>query len=81
VGAGFKYGFGTLGYAIVAITLVILLVRPSRAMLRDGFIPRDDRRIAAIIFWLPLTVPIVIAAILKINMIPLWSMPALILCR
>ncbi|HWN49209.1 MAG TPA: glycosyltransferase family 39 protein [Xanthobacteraceae bacterium] len=77
--AAFKYGLGTVGYAIVAIGLVLALVRPSPAGLRDGFIPRDDRRIAAIVFWLPLAVPFVMAAILKISMIPLWNMPALAL--
>jgi hypothetical protein len=79
VEAFFKYGFGTVGYAGVAIGLVLVLVRPSPIGLRDGFVPRDDRRTAAVIFWLPLVMPVVMAAILKISMIPLWSMPGLAL--
>jgi hypothetical protein len=79
VEAALKYGLGTVGYAIVAIGLVLILARPSRAALRDGFIPRDDRRVPAIAFWLPLAVPFVLAAILKIKMIPLWNMPSLAL--
>src|SRR5262249_5941402 len=74
-----KSGLGTAGYTVVSIGLVLVVVRPSRAVLRDGFIPRDDRRIAAIVFWLPLAMPIVMAIILKVSMIPLWSMPALTL--
>jgi 4-amino-4-deoxy-L-arabinose transferase-like glycosyltransferase len=68
---------GTFAYAAVAFALVLVFVRPSPAALRDGFLPRDERRVAANLFYVPLFVPIVPALIKNINLLSLWNTPAL----
>ena len=68
---------GTAGYAAVAIALVLLFVRPSPAALADGFTPRDERRVAGMLFWTPLLLPIVPALIKNISLLSLWNTPAL----
>ena len=68
---------GTIGYGGVAIVLVLLFVRPSLAALKDGFLPRDERRVAAALFWTPLALPIVPALIKNIRLLSLWNTPAL----
>ena len=68
---------GTAGYAAIAIALVLIFARPSPRALADGFFPRDERRNAAILFWVPILLPIVPALIKNINLISLWNTPAL----
>lgn len=68
---------GTAGYAAIAIVLALFFVRPRPLALADGFAPRDDRRIAAILFWVPLLLPLVPALIKNINLLSLWNTPAL----
>src|SRR5215213_5475274 len=68
---------GTVGYAGLAIALVLLFVRPRLAALKDGFFPRDERRSAAILFWTPLALPLVPALIKNIRLLSLWNTPAL----
>src|SRR5207253_2612919 len=64
---------GTLAYAAAAIALVLFFVRPKPAALADGFFPRDERRTATILFWIPLLLPIVPALIKNINLLSLWN--------
>jgi len=68
---------GTFAYAAVAFALVLFFVRPSPAALRDGFLPQDERRMAANLFYVPLLVPVVPALIKNINLLSLWNTPAL----
>ena len=68
---------GTAGYAAIAIALVLVFARPSPRALADGFVPRDERRNAAILFWVPILLPAVPALIKNINLISLWNTPAL----
>jgi 4-amino-4-deoxy-L-arabinose transferase-like glycosyltransferase len=68
---------GTLAYAGVAFALVLIFVRPRPLALADGFLPKDERRTAAILFWIPLLLPIVPALIKNINLLSLWNTPAL----
>ena len=73
-----EYSAGTLGYAGVAIVLVLLYAQPSWAGLRDSLFPRKgDRRTAAILFWAPLLVPILVAFVTHTNLLSLWNTPAL----
>jgi hypothetical protein len=73
-----EYTFGTFGYAAFAVALVVAGVRPSRAAIRDTLWPADSlRRTAAILFWLPLLLPLPVAAITGTRPLSLWSMPAL----
>ncbi len=59
------------------IALVLIFARPSPRALADGFVPRDERRSAAILFWVPILLPTVPALIKNINLISLWNTPAL----
>lgn len=68
---------GTFAYAAIAFALVLIFVRPGPAALRDGFLPQDDRGVAANLFYGPLFVPIVPALIKNINLLSLWNTPAL----
>jgi 4-amino-4-deoxy-L-arabinose transferase-like glycosyltransferase len=68
---------GTAGYAAAAVALVLFFLRPSQAALADGFAPRDERRVAAVLFWTPLLLPIVPALIKNIGLLSLWNTPAL----
>ncbi|MBI4365831.1 MAG: glycosyltransferase family 39 protein, partial [Deltaproteobacteria bacterium] len=74
------YSFGTMGYSAVAVGAYVLLLRPSLAAWRDILLPRDAaRRMAAIIFWLPLLVPIAGAAVTRSNLVSLWNTESLAL--
>jgi 4-amino-4-deoxy-L-arabinose transferase-like glycosyltransferase len=73
-----EYTFGTLGYAAFAVALVVAGVRPSRAAIRDTVWPADpQRRTAAILFWLPLLLPLPVAAITGTRLLSLWNLPVL----
>ncbi len=73
-----EYTFGTLGYAGLAIILVLVVVRPSWRALRDGMVPSgNERRMAAIAFWAPLIVPVLIAFVTHTNLLSLWNTPSL----
>ena len=72
-----EYAAGTAGYAAGAIVLVALFVRPAPRALADSLAPRDERRTAALLFWVPLLLPAVPALIKNISLISLWNTPAL----
>src|SRR5262245_35950015 len=72
------YLFGTLGYSLVALGTFVVLMRPSLAAWRDIFFPRDERRrMAAIIYWIPILFPIVVAAFSRTNLVSLWNTESL----
>jgi 4-amino-4-deoxy-L-arabinose transferase-like glycosyltransferase len=77
LGSMAEYLGGTAGYAAVALALVLLFVRPGRAALADGLLPHDERRIAAILFWMPLLLPLLAALFTGASLLSLWSTPAL----
>jgi hypothetical protein len=52
-------------------------VRPTVAAVRDSWFPRDARRTAAALFWIPLLLPVVPALVKNISLLSLWSTPAL----
>jgi 4-amino-4-deoxy-L-arabinose transferase-like glycosyltransferase len=72
-----SYTFGTLAYAGVALLLVLVFIRPTRAAIADSWFPRDDRRSATVLFWTPLLLPIVPALAKGINLVSLWNTQAL----
>ena len=75
-----EYSFGTLGYSAVALVAYGVLVRPSLAAVRDSLLPRDNaRQVAAIIFWLPMLVPIASAVATGTALLSLWNTAALAL--
>jgi 4-amino-4-deoxy-L-arabinose transferase-like glycosyltransferase len=68
---------GTFAYAGIAVVLALIFVRPRPVALADGFLPQDERRMAAALFYVPLFVPIVPALVKNINLLSLWNTPAL----
>ena len=69
---------GTGAYAAGALVLGIVFTRPSFAAIRDNLIPRDiERRTAAVIFWVPILVPIAVALAMNTSLLSLWNTPAL----
>lgn len=80
VGSLQEYAFGTIGYAAVAMATYGVLVRPSLAALRDSLFPRDNaRRLAAVIFWLPLLLPIACALVMRVRLLSVWNEESLTL--
>jgi 4-amino-4-deoxy-L-arabinose transferase-like glycosyltransferase len=75
--AAAEYLGGTAGYAAPAIVLVLAFLRPGPRMILDSWLPRDTRRLAAILFFTPLLLPVVAALITKTSLLSLWSTPAL----
>jgi 4-amino-4-deoxy-L-arabinose transferase-like glycosyltransferase len=74
----FEYVGGTIGYASVALGLVVILIQPSIMAVRDSwFATEPDRRAASLLFWTPLLLPIIVAFVLRINLISIWNSPSL----
>ncbi|HVX98764.1 MAG TPA: glycosyltransferase family 39 protein [Pseudorhodoplanes sp.] len=73
-----EYALATAAYCAFALAVYGIYVRPSPGGLRDSaFSGEGRRRRAAIIFWLPLAVPVAFALALKTNLLSLWNTPAL----
>jgi hypothetical protein len=67
-----------MGYAGAAVLLVLFLARPSLAVIRDSWLPRDPRRrTAAILFYAPILLPILPALATRVSLLSLWNTPAL----
>ena len=72
-----EYSFGTLGYISVALIAYAVVTRPSRAALRDTLLPADNlRRRAALLFWVPLLLPVAVAMATRTSLLSLWNVPA-----
>jgi 4-amino-4-deoxy-L-arabinose transferase-like glycosyltransferase len=73
-----EYLGGTAGYAAGAILLVLVFARLSLAAVKDSWLPPEPaRRTAAIIFWVPILLPIALALPRGTALLSLWNMPAL----
>ena len=72
-----EYWLGTVGYAGLALLLVLAFIRPKAAAIADSWFPRDERRTATVLFWTPLALPMVPALAMNISMLSIWNMPAL----
>jgi hypothetical protein len=71
------YLAGCVAYAVIPILFVLAVARPNRAAISDMIWPLDsERRLAVVIFWGPLLLPVVGALAAGIELTPLWSMPA-----
>jgi hypothetical protein len=70
------YLAGSAGYVALPIALVLLIVRPSRAVIGDMMWPVDqERRLLATAFYGPLLLPIA-TVLYRANLTSLWSMSA-----
>lgn len=77
LGSMVEFFGGTAGYAAPVLLLTLLLLRPNPSALAEGFAPRDERRVAAALFWTPLALPLAPALIKNISLLSLWNTPAL----
>jgi hypothetical protein len=65
-----------LGYVVVPVLLVISMLRPSTAALKDMLWPQDEqRRLAAKVLALPLLLPALVSAAFGFLLTPFWTMP------
>ncbi len=71
-----EYLGGTLGYAVVPLLLGLILLRPPLPAVLDTWFPRDARRTAALLFWIPILLPVLIALPLGTRLLSLWNAPA-----
>jgi Dolichyl-phosphate-mannose-protein mannosyltransferase len=72
-----EYVVGSWTYAGISVPIVLVAAHPSLAAIRDTLWPADPRlRTAAILFWIPLWLPYLPAAITGTRLSSLWSMPA-----
>lgn len=70
-----EYLLGALGYASPAI-LILFLLRPSGAALKDIVRPMDeDRRLVAAIFWVPLLLPALLNLFVPTRLSSVWTIP------
>jgi 4-amino-4-deoxy-L-arabinose transferase-like glycosyltransferase len=71
------YLAGCLGYVAVPLVVAAWLLRPSRAALRDIVLPRDpQRRLVLTIQLAMILLPVPLALVSGIRIVPLWTMPA-----
>jgi hypothetical protein len=72
--SGLGYVAGALGYAAVPIAIVAVAAQPSRAAIADMLWPADDRRrLAVMVFALPLLLPTLLAAAASEKVVSLWA--------
>ncbi len=68
---------GGIGYAAFPVLLALAVLRPSGAALADTLKPATpERRLAALVFWLPLLLPALLAPLFGIEINSLWTMSA-----
>jgi hypothetical protein len=80
IGSCFSYVVGALAYLVVPTLIVVALARPSVAAIRDTLWPHDpDRRLALLIFALPLLLPAIAALATREEIISLWAMGSMTL--
>jgi 4-amino-4-deoxy-L-arabinose transferase-like glycosyltransferase len=78
--SGVGYVAGALGYAIVPILLTGIAARPAPADIADMLWPGDARRrLAVIIFFLPLVLPALMAVVTAEKVVSLWAMASMTL--
>jgi hypothetical protein len=65
---------GTLAYSSVALVIMLWLPRRVAGAWRDTILPGSaDRRMAAMIFWLPILMPIVVAVLGRTKLLAIWN--------
>jgi len=78
--SGVGYVAGALGYAVVPIVLVGIAAKPKRANFADMLWPVDpQRRLAAIVFILPLLLPLLMAVVTAEKVVSLWAIASMTL--
>lgn len=77
VRAALGYLGGSIAYVAVALVILAVVARPSRAAIKDMAWPQvPERRLAAIAFWAGLLSPALIAPMMGLHVGSVWSMSA-----
>jgi hypothetical protein len=72
-----SYLAGSVTYVAVPLLLVALMVRPGRAAIADMAWPANpERRLAAAAFWATLLLPALVAPLIGVQLVSLWSISA-----
>jgi 4-amino-4-deoxy-L-arabinose transferase-like glycosyltransferase len=78
--SGLGYAAGALGYAVVPIVLTAVAAKPALADLSDTLWPGDPpRRLAVIVFILPLVLPALMAIATAEKVVSLWAIGSMTL--
>jgi hypothetical protein len=78
--SGLGYVIGALGYAVGPILLTAIVARPPPATIADMLWPGDpQRRLAAIIFFVPLLLPAFLASATAEKVVSLWAIAGMTL--
>jgi 4-amino-4-deoxy-L-arabinose transferase-like glycosyltransferase len=73
----FEYAVGAVAYVALLLAVYLVAVRPDWATLRDALWPsQPDRRMLAVLLWVPLLAPIPVAIIMGAGITSLWTMQA-----
>jgi 4-amino-4-deoxy-L-arabinose transferase-like glycosyltransferase len=71
------YLAGSAGYLAAPLLIVFLAARPGRVAVADMAWPAtQQRRLAALAFWLPWLLPALLAPLAGVELVSLWSMSA-----
>lgn len=72
--SGIGYFAGAVGYAVVPIVLTALAARPAPAAISEALWPREpQRRLAALVFFLPLVLPAFLALASSEKVVSIWA--------
>jgi hypothetical protein len=76
--SGFGYVAGALGYAVIPIAFTAAAARPAPAGIADMIWPQEGnnwprRRLAVLIFFLPLLLPALLAVVSSEKVVSLWA--------
>jgi 4-amino-4-deoxy-L-arabinose transferase-like glycosyltransferase len=78
--SGIGYLAGALAYATAPILLTAIVAKPSRSTVADMLWPRDPpRRLAAVVFILPLLLPAMMAVAAGEKVVSLWAIGSMTL--
>lgn len=80
LGGVLGYLVGAVAYVAVPVAFVMIVLRPGKAALADMTWPAEpERRLLALVFWLPILLPVVVAPAIGAKIGSLWTMSALAL--
>jgi len=75
-----EYVTGAIAYIILPILVVAFAAKPSLAVIKDTLAPREaDRRLALLIFVLPIVLPVMAAIVARSQAVSLWAMGSMTL--
>jgi hypothetical protein len=77
VASALQFAIGCLSYMALPFVLAVLAVRPDRAAVVDTVIPSATlSRFAAVAFWVPLLLPVLVAITVGLELSSIWATSA-----